>query len=178
MATAEATPLQPTRVEPTTYCLVQTGTKVEEGKNVPVVEFMTESAANKAVEEKKGEIMLSQTWGKNLAENSEGFAILVPDESERVKLFNRGADNKQYQIIRARMLETDEEGQYVFQPVEGAIDLAKELAAPSRSRATSPDAKVEKVLEGLDEDAALQIIERLKAKLMARSAQPVSSLSA
>jgi hypothetical protein len=158
------------RVDVSTYCLVQTGTEIVEGKEVPVVEFMTENAAKKTEEEKKGTILAAQSFQRFGATTLEGISELVPDVEEATKLFNRGADNKQYQVIRSLMLAQDEDGNFTFEQVEGSISLREALAEKTASRATSIDAKVEKVLSGLDPETRSRIL----AQLLEKSQQAVA----
>lgn len=165
MATDSIVPEQNVRLEPATYCLVEV---VKDGE--PTIQFMTEKAAEKAEEKKEGEIKVRQTFNTYNAVTAAGIEELIPSEKERVKLFNRGADNKQYQIIRAQMLAQDEEGNFTFTPKEESIDLRAAVAEESASRATNPESKMEKVLEGLPEEQQLALLQRLLAKMTAAPA--------
>lgn len=169
MATVEVTPAVNVSKERTTFCLVK-NLKAVEGTDP--IQFMTETAAQRAVEAKEGEIVASQSFLKPQVAGYEGAKELFGEsESEFAKLLNRGIDSKAYQNIRARMLEKDEEENYIFQPVEGDIDLAEYVATVTSGRATSPEAKLSKVLEGLDENTALALLAKLQAKLQGQAAQ-------
>lgn len=165
MATGEqvVNPELDVRTDTATYCLVQLEEKDSDGN--AKVQFAVEKAAEKLVEDKKGVIVMKQSFETVNAGTDAAFNTLVPTEKERVRLANRGLDQKQYQLIRTKMLETDAEGNYVFAPKEGKISLRKEVAEEMASRATSPEAKFEKILDGLDDAAAASILTKLLAKV-------------
>lgn len=145
-----------------TFCLV----KNDKGE----IDFRTENSAAKAVEKKEGEVQATQSFKTYNVANDAEFAALVPSEKERVRLINRALDNKQYQLARSTMLETDKEGNYIFEQQEGAIDLASDVATEVAARATTPEAKVEKVLDGLDDATANAILEKLMKRRAAQEA--------
>lgn len=153
-------------VEVATYCVVGTEKEVD-GKPTVVFSFATEKSAQKMVERGEGEILISQSFEMPNAANEAGTQELVKSEKERVRLFNRGLDQKLYQVVRARMLETDEAGNLLFNASEGATSLRKEAAEEVAARATSPEAKIEKILDNLEPAAAAAIL----AKLQARASQ-------
>src|SRR6185369_10555026 len=145
-------------VENSTY-VIAAGEVTKEGKdanNQPIsttvteTKFMTEAAAEKFFkkDEKTGKSeadaegwseAFRQTFQTPVAISLKGIQEIVPSEKEIVKLFERGKSNKAYQIIRQRMLEQDENGNYVFQPKEGVVDLKAEVAEETASRATTPE---------------------------------------
>lgn len=158
MGTTEVTPVVNITKERVTYCLVQ-----EVGKEEP--QFKTESAAAAMVEAKQGEILATQSYLKPQVTSFAGIQELFANsEVEAVKLENRGIDQKVYQKIRASLLEQDEEGKFVFQATEGDVDLTEFVSQVSAGRATSPEAKLEKVLDGLDEATATALLAKLMAK--------------
>jgi len=165
---------QDVTVDSATYVLI--GREVEkDGKTEKQGQFMTEKGAEKFLADeankKEGWIELArQTFEIPVAQTLSGISQIVPSEKEAVKLFERGKSNKAYQIIRSRMLEQDENGDFVFQPIEGAVSLKAEVAEETASRATTPEAKMEKLLEGVDQDTALALIQKLQARLQAQAA--------
>lgn len=164
MATTETTPALNVTKERVTYCLVK-NLKAPEGTDP--YQFATETAANRGVEAKEFEIVATQSFLKPVVSGYEGIKELFGDagESEAAKLANRGIDSKAYQYIRAKILEKDEEENYIFQAQEGDIDLTETVAQVSAGRASTPEAKMEKVLAGLDEATATALMERLLAKM-------------
>lgn len=167
MATTEATPDLNVVNERATYCLVRS--EGPEGKEV--ITFMTESAAAKAVEKKEGEIVATQSFLKPQVNGFAGIQeLFASSEKEAAKLTNRGIDQKAYQHIRARMLEQNDEGEFIFQAQEGDVDLTEFVATESASRATSPEAKLEKVLDGVDEATAIALLQKLMARMQGQPA--------
>lgn len=161
MATETVTPVLDVVKERSTYCLVET----ENEKGEKDVKFSTESAAQKAVEKNEGKIVATQSFLVPAAATAAGIEQLVPSEKERAKLFNRGIDQKAYANIRARLLEQNEAGEYVFQPVEGDIDLTEFIGTESAARATSVESKLEKLVDGMDAASAQAMLAKLMAKI-------------
>lgn len=156
----EVTPLTH---ENATYCLV------EDAKGE--VSFTTEKLAQKAVEKGEATIKVSQTFAAPVVNNFDGFTQLIPSEKERLRLVGRSVDGKFYQIVRATMLEQDKEGNYIFQPKEGVMNVDKDIAEESTGRASTPEDKVEKILSGLSGDAAQEVLKKLMARIAAQQVQ-------
>lgn len=164
MATTEVTPVVNVSKERVTYTLVK-NLKAAEGTDP--IQFMTEAAAARAVEAKEGEIVAQQSFLKPSVSGYAGIQELFGEtgEAEAAKLANRGIDQKVYQNIRARLLNKNEEDEYDFTAQEGDIDLTEFVASVSSGRATSPEAKLEKVISGLDYNTAQALIEKVLAKM-------------
>jgi hypothetical protein len=161
MATETVTPVLNVVRERSTYCLVET----ENDKGEKEIKFSTESAALKAQEKNEGKIIATQSFLVPAAASAAGIEELVASEKERVKLFNRGVDQKAYGHIRATLLETNDAGEYIFQPVEGDKDLTEFIGTESAARATSVESKMEKLVDGMDATSAAALLAKLMAKI-------------
>lgn len=106
-----------------------------------------------------------QSFGLPEAETDADILELCPSEEIRVSLFNRAASLKMLNDIRDKML--NDEG---FQPVDGVFDLTGVISEPTERRTASPEAKIEKLLAGLGEDAIQRIMQKILEKQTAPTA--------
>lgn len=106
-----------------------------------------------------------QSFGLPEAETDADITSLCPSEEIRVTLFNRAASLKMLNDIRDKMLNDEN-----FQPVDGVFDLASVISEPTERRTASPEAKIEKLLSGLSEDAVQRIMQKILEKQTAPSA--------
>ncbi len=100
-----------------------------------------------------------QSFGLPEAETDADIHELCPSEEIRVTLFNRAASLKMLNDIRDKML--NDEG---FQPIDGVLDLTSVISEPTERRTASPEAKIEKLLSGLSEDAIARIMQKILEK--------------
>lgn len=103
-----------------------------------------------------------QTFVIHEAETPIDFSELVPSADIQVTLFNRGASLKQLTEIRTLMEDS------TFVTSESPYDLSEALNAVTERRSANPEDKVNKLLEGLDENA----LARIMAKLMEKTTAP------
>jgi hypothetical protein len=100
-----------------------------------------------------------QSFGLPEAETDADILSLCPSEEIRVSLFNRAASLKMLNDIRDKMLNDEN-----FQPVDGVFDLSSVISEPTERRTASPEAKIEKLLSGLSEDAVQRIMQKILEK--------------
>lgn len=84
---------------------------------------------DKLVESGEYTLMLEQTVREYKANTWDGVAALIPDEEERVNIFNAGLNAKSDRKIKAVLTEVTEDGKSLeFDPVElfDTIDLIQE----------------------------------------------------
>lgn len=148
----------------TYYTILKNGEqeKVNEKAYLKLVE-----TAKQAGEEPPAPIKV-QSFGFPEAENDADVALLASTEEVRVGLFNRAASLKMIQGgggVDDLMVDNED-----FTPVEGIYDLTSVINAPTERRAASPEAKIEKLLSGLDE-ATMQ---RIMQKIMDKQTAPAS----
>ena len=106
-----------------------------------------------------------QSFGLPEAETDADILALCPSEEIRVSLFNRAASLKMLNDIRDKMLNDEN-----FQPVDGVFDLTSVISEPTERRTASPEAKIEKLLSGLSEDAVQRIMQKILEKQTAPAA--------
>jgi hypothetical protein len=71
-----------------------------------------------------------------------GISLLVPDATEAVNVFNRGASQKSSQKLTAEFTKlTDDETGLAFDPIEGAFDTIELLNEPTSRRNLTPQDK-------------------------------------
>jgi hypothetical protein len=112
------------------------------------LKILPESRYNKQFEktDPKPEIVSQQTFVFYEVTNDEDEAVLVPTDSERANIFNRGLVLKQQNFVRSSMLADD------WQPVEGLYDLAESCNEATERRAATPAEKMRKLLGKLTAD--------------------------
>lgn len=103
------------------------------------------------------EAACAQTFSVVEAENVSDFVTMVPDEAERVNLFNRGVVLKQQAGIRQLLLDAN------FSPVEGAYDLSEMVAEKRERRAATPEEKALKALAALPPEVQAAILAKFQA---------------
>lgn len=83
----------------------------------------------------------------------DGFAQIIPDEEERVNIFNRGLSQKLSQKLTAELTATKDDGTPEFQFTEEAFNPAQLLNALTTRRNLSPTERAMKMLRasGLSE---------------------------
>jgi hypothetical protein len=106
-----------------------------------------------------------QSFGLPEAETDADILTLCPSEEVRVSLFNRAASLKMLNDIRDKMLNDEN-----FVPQDGILDLSSVIAQPTERRSASPETKIEKLLEGLGEDAIQRIMQKIAERQTAASA--------
>ena len=94
-------------------------------------------------------LLIEQTFGYLKPLTVAGFAEAIPDEDERVVIFQAGLKqrfmSKSAQVLKA----LDEEGNPEFQPVEGTFDMQEKLNEPLQRRNLSPMDKLAKAVSGV-----------------------------
>lgn len=138
-----------------TYYVVGTGDNAEllrENK----FQSLVEDATNKG--EAAPVAVKVQSFGLPEAETVEDITTLCPSTEIQVTLFNRAASLKMLNDIRDKMLNDD------FTPQDGVFDLTSVISEPTERRAASPEAKIEKLLSGMSEDAIARIMQKIMEK--------------
>lgn len=139
-----------------------------EGKIVPKSVRHTSSekdiAALESPEYKgKEQIAFKQTVIKPSVGTDEGFAELIPDAEERLNIINKGLSAKFNQKIRTTLIEQDDAGNLVFQPVEGTFDATSLVQEATLRTNLSPTDKAIKMLANLPEDMRAAILAQFAA---------------
>jgi hypothetical protein len=146
-----------------TYYVIGTGDNTEllrENK----FQALVEAAGKKTPPEPGPTPEKLQSFGLPEAETDADIIALCPSEEIRVSLFNRAASLKMLNDIRDKMLNEE------FQPVDGVFDLSSVISEPTERRTASPEAKIEKLLSGLSEDAVQRIMQKILEKQTAPQA--------
>jgi len=99
-----------------------------------------------------------QSFALPEAETLAEVQALCPSEEVLVSLFNRAATIKMQSFARLEITDED------FVPKDGTYDLTSIIAEPAERRTASPEAKIEKLLSGMDEDAIQRILQRILEK--------------
>ena len=141
-----------------TYYVVGTGDAAEllrENK----FQSLVEDAAKQVPPAEPPQATKVQSFGLPEAETDGDIASLCPSEEIRVSLFNRAASLKMLNDIRDKMLNDEN-----FNTVDGVFDLTSVISEPTERRTASPEAKIEKLLSGLSEDAVQRIMQKILEK--------------
>jgi hypothetical protein len=140
-----------------TYYTVGTGDN-EELLRENKYQALVEDAGKKVPPEAGPTPTKVQSFGLPEAETDADILELCPSEEIRVSLFNRAASLKMLNDIRDKMLGED------FTPQDGVFDLSSVISEPTERRTASPEAKIEKLLSGLSEDAVARIMQKILEK--------------
>lgn len=97
----------------------------------------------------------------------DGISELIPDEEERVAIFNRGVSQKLTQKLGAKFKESDESGKAVYTPTEEAFDPTELLREATQQRNLDPVSKAKKYLAGLDPKVLEQMLQAMVASQQA-----------
>jgi hypothetical protein len=83
----------------------------------------------------------------------DGFAQIIPDEDERVNIFNRGLSQKLSQKLTAKLTETNDDGSAGFPFAEEAYNPSELLNEETKRRNLTPSERAIKMLRmsGLSE---------------------------
>lgn len=113
------------------------------------------------------QLALQQSVRKYKTGSTTALHSLINDEEEENNIINRGIAAKFSQKVNSKLLETDDEGNLVFQPVEGVFDSLEWLQEETKRRNLSPLEKVERDLKknvaNLSEDDKAKIQAMLAA---------------
>lgn len=94
-----------------------------------------------------------------------GFEELVPDESVRLDIINKGLDAKFNQQIRTLLIETNEaDTEFTFQPVEPTYDATDIYNKEPLRTTQSPMDKATKILAGLPPEMRAAILAQFAAQ--------------
>ncbi len=109
-----------------------------------------------------------QTFKVPSANTLEGIQQLVPDEEEIVNLFSGGLSVKLGNKIRSRLMATDDDGNFTFEPTEQPFDMTADAAIKTNRRLTE-DEKLQKSLQEvqLTPEKIQELMAVLQAKLSA-----------
>jgi hypothetical protein len=114
-------------------------------------------------------IVKTQTFTLYKAETLADISQLSGSESNAVAIWNRGAVLKQQADAKAYLADDD------FQPVEGAFDLAGDLASESeRGERKSPKEKALSDLMKLSAEDFAAVLEEYRRAAEAKGAQPTT----
>ena len=138
MSTASISAL-PISTELDTLVVVDMGVTDSDGN--PTYKAVSEKEAEKLTTDKEATEVFRQSGKFYSATSDSGMVELIPEEDERVKMFNRGISVKQQNRFRTMLLERDDDGNLVFEAQESAIDLREIVAQPTQSRGLSDTEK-------------------------------------
>jgi hypothetical protein len=147
-----------------TYYVTGTGDN-EELLRENKFQSLVEEAVKKTPPETPPQPTKVQSFGLPEAETDADILTLCPSEEIRVSLFNRAASLKMLNDIRDKMLNDES-----FASQDGVLDLTTVISEPTERRTASPEAKIEKLLSSLSEDAVARIIQKILEKQTAPSA--------
>lgn len=89
------------------------------------------------------------------AKNFAGIKEICPNEEECAANFNRGAKQKANNRLTKKLLDTDEEGRFLFNPEtdlkNGVLDMTEEIASPSQRKVLTEEEKLDRFLEQFPE---------------------------
>lgn len=129
---------------------------------------MQEKALTKAKEENT--FLVEQSFSYDVPGTVAGFQKLgIPDE-ELVNILRNGIVAKAGRIIVSFMEELDEQGNPVFQPADGNIDIRKDIAEVGGRRGLSDAEKAWKTISGLKTLPA-DVLALLQSQLFGQAAQ-------
>jgi hypothetical protein len=146
-----------------------------------VISVLSEDAAQKRIETAKKdgkpepEVVKMQSFIYHEAEKSEDFASLIPDEEERVNIFNTGFVLKQQRVDRGLMTDDEWKGQ------DGDYDLLADAQSKTERQKASPQDKalraVAKALAEMSPDQQKEYFAKLTAQFAGAGseAQPAAS---
>jgi hypothetical protein len=128
-----------------------------------------------------GTLVHEQSFSYERAGSAEGIIEVIKDSEEAAAVFNAGLKTRLISRVTALMLDTDEEGNFAFMPVEGNFDLRELLNEPAQRRNLSPIDKAKKTLSaipGMTDDMLNAMIAQLRANLspVQQAAQAASEL--
>jgi len=115
-----------------------------------------------------GTLVSEQSFSYDRAGNADGILEVIKDSEEAATVFNAGLKTRLISRVTALLLDTDEEGNFSFQPVEGNYDLRELLNEAAQRRNLSPIDKAKKTLAGIPgmtEDMLNAMIAQLRANL-------------
>ncbi len=94
------------------------------------------------------------TVSQPLAKTFEGIKLICPDEDEACNNFNRGAKQKGSNRLKARLLDTNEDGNFTFGDADltdGVFDLTAEIASPTKKKSLTEEEKLDRFLANFPE---------------------------
>lgn len=95
-----------------------------------------------------------------------GLSEVVPDEDEAVLIINKGLDSKIDQQVRARIMATNEAGDFSYPEEEIPLEQTTEMAAtPLQRRSQTEGQKAVKILKSLSEDERIAVLRALGINL-------------
>lgn len=156
----------PVTKENITYCRVAVPAgKDEAGVDKFEYEVKTEEVAKKLEEEGKGQIEVTQTFAIPRIGTQEGFEeVFGENPREGYKMASNGLAVKLQNKARALLQAKDEDGNFSFEPVEGARDLTEFASVETATRGGSVLEKVKKLIPNLPPDQVAQLLAALQAQ--------------
>jgi hypothetical protein len=126
--------------------------------------------SEKELTDKGYAVEFKQTVRVDEAGTWDGCAQIIPDEEERVIIFNRGLASKLNQKLNSKFRETNEDGTATYQSTEDVYDPSELLNDPTRRRNLSP---IDKAIAGLSKsglsaDAIAAAVAALQAAMSAQ----------
>jgi len=126
-----------------------------------------------------GTLIHEQSFSYDRAGSAEGILEVIKDSEEAAAVFNAGLKTRLISRVTALLLDTDEEDNFSFQPIEGNYDLRDLLNEAAQRRNLSPLDKAKKTLAGIPgmtEEMLNSMIAQIRANLspVQQSAQAVA----
>ncbi len=127
-----------------------------EAEDIQVVEKKAQELIEEAKKNSKPEpeVVKMQTFRQYEAESPADFAELVPNEQERVNIFNRGYVLKGQAVMRENMLDPE------WAAVEGIYDLRSDCAEVRERRKATPAEKALRQLAALSADDLAKVLQQ------------------
>lgn len=116
---------------------------------------LTEAASKEGKE--APQITHTQQFLITEAETDADFATLVPDEGQRVAIFNRGYIVLQQQLAR-QFVASDS-----FDFTDGSYDLKADAGEPRERRKATPQDKAKKILSGMSPEEIANLFAEFQA---------------
>ena len=126
-----------------------------------------------------GTLIHEQSFSYDRAGTADGILEVIKDSEEAAAVFNAGLKTRLISRVTALLLDTDEEGNFSFAPIEGNYDLRELLNEAAQRRNLSPLDKAKKTLAGIPgmtEEMLNSMIAQIRANLSPaqQSAQSVA----
>lgn len=115
-----------------------------------------------------GTLITEQSFSYDRAGSAAGILEVIKDSEEAATVFNAGLKTRLISRVTSLLLDTDEEGNFSFQPVDGNYDLRELLNEAAQRRNLSPIDKAKKTLAGIPgmtEEMLNMMIAQLRANL-------------
>lgn len=166
------------------YVVYKAGIDKESKK--PVYDYAEASAFEDMV--KEGKVVADaesfrQTVSFPIARSWEGIQQICPDEEEACNNFNRGTKSKAINRLKARLLDTDDDGNLKYPDAEdsqvgGVLDLTAEIASPTKRKGLTVDEKLDRFLASINVPEALKETLRNTYRAAMASGQSIPGMEA